>query len=163
MLELHQLTSSRLHCHNQQPTSCELGLRVSFSEVFEALVGLPLNRDVDHHITLIFGSKLVNLCPYRYSYLQKDEIEKLVKELLATSFIKPSHNPFVSSMLLVKKKDGTWRFYMNYRAFNKVIVPNRYPILVVDELLDELYGSTIFSKLDLKSSYHQIRVKEDVY
>ena len=113
-----------------------------------------------HSIPLVEGVQPVNLRPCRYSHSQKDEIEKLIQELFAAQFIRHSQSPFASPMLLVKKKDAGWRFYVNYQALNKVTIPNRYPIPVVEELLDGLHGVVIFSKLDLCSGYHQIRMKD---
>uniref|UniRef100_A0A2N9HL73 Chromo domain-containing protein n=1 Tax=Fagus sylvatica TaxID=28930 RepID=A0A2N9HL73_FAGSY len=103
--------------------------------------GLPPQRAHDHHIPLQDNSNPVATKLYRYPYYQKIAIEKLVTELLNTGVIRPSNSPFSSSVVLVKKHDGSWRMCIDYRSLNKITIKDKFPIPVVDELLDELHGA----------------------
>jgi hypothetical protein len=131
----------------------------SNADLFQEPQNLPPQRAYDHTIPLLQGVKTVNIKPYRYSPEQKDEIEKQLKQMLQHGIIHPSQSPFASPVLLVKKKDGTWRFCVDYRQLNAITVKNKYPLPIVDELLDELHGAKWFTKLDLRARYHQIRVR----
>lgn len=124
--------------------------------MFDEPTGLPPSRVFDHSIPLLPGAQLVNLRPYRYNPAQKDEIERQVVDMLRQGVIQSSSSPFSSPVLLVQKKDGTWRFCIDYRYLNAITVKNRYPLPIIDELLDELAGACWFTSLDLRAGYHQI-------
>lgn len=131
-----------------------------FQELFEDPKGLPPRRPYDHSISFIPGVQPFRLRPYRYNPAQKDEIEKQVAELLKNGMIQVSTSPFASPVLLVKKKDGDWRLCVDYRRLNAFTVKDKYPLPVIDEFMDELVGAKWFTSLDMRSGFHQIRMKE---
>jgi hypothetical protein len=136
----------------------------AFLDIFTDPSSLPPTREVDHIITLKEGTELVNVWPYRYAHYQKNEIEKQVQDMFTSGLVRPSTSPISSPVLLVKKKDGNWRFYTDYRALNAATVKDRFPIPTVEDMLDELYGASYFTKLDLRAGYHQVRVNpQDVH
>jgi hypothetical protein len=134
-------------------------LLIEFSDVFSEPTTLPPHRELDHAISLTKDASPVNTRPYRYSPLQKDQIERQVADMLSSGVITNSMSPFASPVLLVKKKDGTWRFCIDYHKLNELTIKNKFPLPVVDELLYELAGMKFFSKLDLRAGYHQIRMR----
>lgn len=133
-------------------------LLTAYADVFNDPKQLPPPRSYDHAIPLHPEAVPVNSRPYRYSPQHKTEIENQVKDLLDKGLIFHSHIPFASPVLLVKKKDGSWRFYVDYRKLNSLTIKNRFPMPIIDEILDELSRSKYFTKLDMRSGYHQVRM-----
>ena len=136
---------------------------VEFQEVFpkELPAGLPPKRAVDHRIELLPGTEPPHRAPYRMSTQALDELKKQLKELTDNGYIQPSVSPFGAPVLFVPKKDGGFRMCVDYRALNKSTIRNRYPLPRIDDLLDRLGGANFFTKIDLRSGYHQIRVHPD--
>ncbi|XP_019059514.1 PREDICTED: uncharacterized protein LOC104825588 [Tarenaya hassleriana] len=131
-----------------------------FPDVFpEELPGLPPEREVDFCIDVIPGTEPVSKTPYRMAPTEMAELKKQLNELMEKGFIQPSVSPWGAPVLFVKKKDGSMRLCIDYRGLNQVTIKNRYPLPRIDELLDQLQGAQWFSKIDLRSGYHQIGVK----
>lgn len=126
-----------------------------YQDVFTDPQTLPPQRSYGHAIHLLPGSILISSKPYHYSPLHKTEIEKQVTQLLQAGLISHSHSPFASPVL-VKKKDGSWRFCVDYRKLNEITIKNRFPMPIIKEILNELSGAKVFTKLDLRSRYHHI-------
>ncbi|GJW38521.1 putative reverse transcriptase domain-containing protein, partial [Tanacetum coccineum] len=133
-----------------------------FLEVFpKDLPGLPLTRQVEFHIELIPGAAPVARAPYRLAPAEMKELAEQLKELSDKGFIRPSSSPWGAPILFVKKKDGSFWMCIDYRELNKLTVKNRYPLPRIDDLFDQLQGSSIYSKIDLRSGYHQLRVRDE--
>ncbi|GJZ57091.1 putative reverse transcriptase domain-containing protein [Tanacetum coccineum] len=135
-----------------------------FPEVFpEDLSGLPPTRKVEFQMDLVPGAAPVARAPYRLAPSEIKELSEQLKELSDKGFIRPSSSPWGAPVLFVKKKDGSFRMCIDYRELNKLTMKNRYPLPRIDDLFDQLQGSSVYSKIDLRSGYHQLRVrKEDI-
>jgi hypothetical protein len=135
-----------------------------FSDLFQEPTGASPTRALTHSIPLVPGVQPFRMKPYRYTPAQKDEIEKQIAHLLKANMIKESTSPFASPALLVKKKSGEWRLCVDYRKLNAYTIKNKFPMPIIEELFEELYGACWFSTLDLRSGFHQIMVApEDQY
>ncbi|GJX17986.1 putative reverse transcriptase domain-containing protein [Tanacetum coccineum] len=133
-----------------------------FPEVFpEELPGLPPPRQVEFRIDLIPGAAPVARAPYRLAPSEMKELSKQLQELSEKGFIRPSSSPWGAPVLFVKKKDGSFRMCIDYRELNKLTIKNRYPLPRIDDLFDQLQGSSVYSKIDLRSGYHQLRIREE--
>ncbi|GKD34982.1 putative reverse transcriptase domain-containing protein, partial [Tanacetum coccineum] len=136
------------------------GQRISGS-FSEDLPGLPSVRQVEFQIDLIPGAAPVARAPYRLAPLEMQELSDQLQELADQGFIRPSTSPWGSPVLFVKKKDGSFRMCINYWELNKLTVKNRYPLPRIDDLFDQLQGSSTYSKIELRSGYHQLRVRDE--
>ncbi|GJV84636.1 putative nucleotidyltransferase, ribonuclease H [Tanacetum coccineum] len=133
-----------------------------FPEVFQDdLSRLPPIREIKFRIELIPGAVPIAKSPYRLAPSELEELSGQLKELQDNGFIRPSSLPWGAPVLFVKKKDGSFRMCIDYREFNKLTIKNRYPLPRIDDLFDQLQGSQFFSKINLRSRYHQLRVYED--
>ena len=133
-----------------------------FEDVFpDEVPGLPPSREVEFSIDLVPRTGPVSMDPYRMAPTELVELKKQTKELMEKQFIRPNTSPWGAPVLLVKKKDGSSRLCVDYRQLNKMIIKNKYPLSRIDDLMDQLHGSSVFSKIDLRSGYHQILVKAD--
>ncbi|XP_075078644.1 uncharacterized protein LOC142164590 [Nicotiana tabacum] len=137
------------------PTVCD------FPDVFpDDLPGLPPEREIEFPIDLVPGTTPISIAPYRMAPAELKELKAQLQELLEKGFIRPSISPWGAPVLFVKKKDGTLRLCIDYRQLNKVTIKNKYPLPRIDDLFDQLKGASLFSKIDLRSGYYQLRVRE---
>jgi hypothetical protein len=146
---------------NQLDTSqgFEVPVVNEFSDVFpEELPGMPPDRDIEFVIELKSGTAPIYKTPFRMTTTELVELKEHIKELLEKGFIRPSSSPWGAPMILVPKKDGTQRLCVDYRALNEVTIKNKYPLPRIDDMFDQLRGACMFSKIDLRSGYHQLKV-----
>ncbi|XP_019442301.1 PREDICTED: uncharacterized protein LOC109347024 [Lupinus angustifolius] len=133
-----------------------------FPEVFpEDISGLPPEREVEFSIDLIPRTGPITMAPYRMASVELLELKKQLEDMMSKRFIRPRVSLWGAPILFVKKKDGRMRLCIDYRQLNKVTIKNKYPLPRIDDLMDQLRGASIFSKIDLRSGYHQIRVKKE--
>jgi hypothetical protein len=121
--------------------------------------GMPLERDIEFIIDLLPGAAPIAKRPYRMSVGELKELKKQLKELLDKQYIRPSSSPWGAPVIFVDKKDGTQRMCVDYRALNEVTIKNKYPLPCIEDLFDQLKGAKVFSKIDLRSGYHQLRIQ----
>ena len=132
-----------------------------FLDVFpEELPNIPLEREVDLSIEIVPGTALVSRAPYRMAPTELKELKTQLHELLDKGFIRSSVSPWGAPVLFVKKKNGTLRMCIDYQQINKVTFKNKYPLPRIEDLFDQLNGASVVSKIDLRSRYYQLRVKE---
>ncbi|XP_061993339.1 uncharacterized protein LOC133711199 [Rosa rugosa] len=132
-----------------------------FKDVFQEITHLPPSRDIEFSIDLIPEARPISVTPYRMAPKELKELQTQIKGLLDMGFIRPSASSWGAPVLFVKKKDGSLQLCIDYRQLNKVTIKNKYPLPRIDDLFDQLRGARIFSKIDLRSGYHQLLVKED--
>jgi hypothetical protein len=146
---------------NQQDASkgSEVPVVNEFPDVFpEELPGMPPDRDIKFVIKLKPGTTPTYMTPYRMATPELAEWKEHVKELLEKGFIRPSSSPWGAPVIFVPKKDGTQRLCADYRALNEVTIKNKYPLPRIDDPFDQLHGACVFSKIDLQSGYHQLKI-----
>jgi hypothetical protein len=153
-------------CHQMAIDSKELDsleiIKVvsEFPDMFlEDLPGMPPERKVEFAIELLPGTAPISKRAYRVSGLELVELKKQIDELSEKGYIRPSTSPWAAPVLFVEKKDGTRRMCINYRALNEVTIKNKYPLPRIEDLFDQLRGASMFSKIDLRSGYHQLRIR----
>nr|CAD39354.2 OSJNBa0059H15.5 [Oryza sativa Japonica Group] len=133
-----------------------------YPEVFpDDLTTMPPKRDIEFRIDLVPGTAPIHKRPYRMGASELAEVKKQVDEQLQKGYIRPSTSPWGAPVIFVEKKDKTKRMCVDYRALNEVTIKNKYPLPRIDDLFDQLKGATVFSKIDLRSGYHQLRIREE--
>ncbi|XP_074283690.1 uncharacterized protein LOC141608227 [Silene latifolia] len=147
---------------SETPRISDIPVVKDFEGVFpEEIPGLPPKRDVDFSIDLKPRAGPISKPPYRMGPKEMEELKKQLDELAEKGYIRPSVSPWGAPVLFVKKKDGSLRLCVDYRELNNVTIKNRYPLPRIDDLFDQLSGAGVFSKIDLRSGYHQLRIKNE--
>ena len=132
-----------------------------FLDVFpDNLPGLPPEREIDFPIDLVPSTTPISLPPYKMALVELKELKTQLQELVDRGFIRPSISPWGALVLFVKKKDGTWKLCIDYRQLNKVTIRNKYPLPHIDDLFDQHQGEKVFSNIDLRLGYYQLRIRE---
>jgi hypothetical protein len=140
----------------------DLDIVRDFSDVFlDELPGIPPPREVEFGIDLVPGTKPISRAPYRMAPAELEELKKQLQELMDRGFVRPSISPWGAPVLFVKKKDGSMRLCIDYRMLNQATVKNKYPLPRIEDLFDQLRNAKVFSKIDLRSGYHQLRIKDE--
>ncbi|WVZ49824.1 hypothetical protein U9M48_001150 [Paspalum notatum var. saurae] len=142
------------------------GIRVvcEYPDVFpDELPGMPPDREIEFLIELLPGTAPIAKRQYRVAPKEQELIKENIDELLGKGFIRPSSSPWAFPVLFVDKKDGTRRMCVDYRALNDVTIKNKYPLPRIDDLFDRLQGACVFSKIDLRSGYHQRRSVHPIF
>ena len=144
-----------------RPSVSDIPTISDFPDVFpEELPGLPSQREIEFATDVVPGATPASVTPYKMDPLELKDLKLQLQELLEKGFILPNVSPWGAPVLFVKKKDGTLRLCIDYRQLNKLTVKNKYPLPRIDDLFDQLKGASIFSKIDLRSGYHQLKIKD---
>jgi hypothetical protein len=134
-----------------------------YRDIFpEELPGMPPDHDIEFLIELLPGTPTISKRPYRMPVNELVELKKQIAELQAKGFIRPSSSPWGAPVLFVEKKDGTQRMCVDYRLLNEVTIKNKYPLPRIEDLFDQMKGAGVLSNIDLRSGYHQLRIRSQI-
>jgi hypothetical protein len=160
-LVMDKATSNRIVLNHLDATST-LDIRTvsEYSDVFlEELPGMPPDHEIDFVIELVPGTAPIFMRPYRMAANQLAELKEQLQELLDKGYIRPSGSPWGAPVIFVQKKDGMQRMCVDYHFLNEVTIKNKYPLPRINDLFDQLKGACVFSKIDLRSVYHQLKIR----
>jgi hypothetical protein len=139
----------------------EIRIAQEYPDVFpEGLPGMPPDHDIEFIIELLPRTPPISKRPYRMPINELVELKKQIAELQSKGFIRPSSSPWGAPVLFVKKKDGTQQMCADYWSLNEVTIKNKYTLLRIEDLFDQMKGASVFSKIDLRSGYHQLKIRE---